>query len=71
MYQRFRLASLRIRSCMTSFLKRLSKLSWDSPSLKVTVANRLTSFLPDKSAGKEKTRRALRLAGNRVSQDLA
>jgi hypothetical protein len=39
---------------MTSFLKRLSKLSWDSPSLKVTVANRLTSLLPDKSAGKKK-----------------
>lgn len=29
---------------MTSFLKRLSKASCDSPSLKVTVANTLTSF---------------------------
>jgi hypothetical protein len=33
-----------MRSFMTSFLKRLSKASWDSPSRKVTVANTLTSF---------------------------
>ena len=45
MYHRLRRASLRIRSCMTSFLKRLSKFSWDSPSRKLTVANTLTSFL--------------------------
>lgn len=44
MYQRLRRDSLRIRSFMTSFLKRLSKASCDSPSLKVTVANTLTSF---------------------------
>ena len=44
MYHRLRRASLRIRSCMTCFLKRLSKFSCDSPSLRVTVANTLTSF---------------------------
>ena len=60
MYHRFRRASLRIRSCMTSLRKRLSRLSCDSPSLNVTVANRLTSFPPDESgpwapcAGKRK-----------------
>ncbi len=47
-YHRLRRASLRIRSCMTSFLKRFRRLSCDSPSLKDTVANTLTSFLlPD------------------------
>lgn len=49
MYHRFRLASLRIRSCMTSLRKRLSKLSCDSPSFRVTVAKLLTSFPPDDS----------------------
>jgi hypothetical protein len=54
MYQRFRRASLRIRSCMTDFLKRLSRLSCDSPSRKVTVANTPTSFLlPDLSRNKK------------------
>jgi len=50
MYHRFRRASLRIRSCMTDFLKRLSRLSCDSPSRKVTVANTPTSFLCQISA---------------------
>jgi hypothetical protein len=44
MYHRLRRASLRIRSCMTSFLKRLRRLSCDSPSRRLTVANTLTSF---------------------------
>lgn len=43
-YHRLRRASLRIRSCMTSFLKRLRRLSCDSPSRRLTVANTLTSF---------------------------
>ena len=42
MYQRLRRASLRIRSFMTCFLKRFSKASCDSPSLRLTVANALT-----------------------------
>ncbi len=46
MYQRFRRASLRIRSFMTCFLKRFSKASCDSPSLKLTVAKALTSLQP-------------------------
>jgi hypothetical protein len=46
MYQRLRRTSLRIRSCMTDFLNRLSRASCDSPSLKVTVANTFTSFHP-------------------------
>jgi hypothetical protein len=39
---------------MTDFLKRLSRLSCDSPSRKVTVANTPTSFLlPDLSRHKK------------------
>jgi hypothetical protein len=43
-YHRLRRTSLRIRSCMTDFLKRLSRASCDSPSLSVTDANTFTSF---------------------------
>jgi hypothetical protein len=43
-YQRLRRTSLRIRSCMTVFLKRLSRASCDSPSRSVTVANVFTPF---------------------------
>ena len=45
MYHRFRRASLKTRSFMTCFLKRLSRASCDSPSFKVTFVNTLTSFL--------------------------
>jgi hypothetical protein len=45
MYHRLRRASLKTRSFMTCFLKRLSKASCDSPSFKVTFVNTLTSFL--------------------------
>ena len=43
-YHRLRRTSLRIRSCMTDFLNRLSKASCDSPSLSVTDANYITPF---------------------------
>jgi hypothetical protein len=44
MYHRLRRTSLKMRSCITDFRKRLSRLSCDSPSRNVTVANTLTSF---------------------------
>ena len=52
MYHRLRRASLRIRSCITSFLNLLSRFSCDSPSRRLTVANPLTSFLPPDTLGR-------------------
>jgi hypothetical protein len=56
---------------MTDFLKRLSRLSCDSPSRKVTVANTPTSFLlPDLSRHKKTGLRICVLDSSRVSTTL-